>query len=214
MISQALWADPSGASFYAYDGGITYSLEILYQRQPPPNQLWQFTPSGNSGNWTQVGSPASSNFTTLVRGYTGIYTSGGGLGFALGGIQRSGATAALAPGDIPRRITSIPGMVLYNMTSSSWYNVSAAGYTQNGVAADGAAHFVPSYGPAGLVFVFGGTVMGGTLPGTDSVSIFDPISQQWSTQQVSGTKPSPVVNPCVVGVLGDDNTYEVRHNQS
>ena len=171
----------------------------------PPNQLWQFAPSGNSGNWSQISPPASSNFTTLVRGVRAIYASGGGLGFALGGHQSKGTSTGLT-GFVP-----IPGMVMYNTTSQEWYNVSASGYSNSGVTLDGAAHFVPSFGPAGLLFVFGGTVSEDVLPGTDSVSMFDPISQQWSFQKVSGTKPSPVVSPCVVGVQGDDKTYEVSH---
>lgn len=203
LVSQALWVDPSGTSFYAYDGGLSYELPIP---EAPPNQLWQFTPSGNSGNWSQVGPPASSNFTTLVRGYAGIYTSGGGLGFALGGVE-NGATTNSFQGT--GGLASIPGMVMYNLTSQEWYNISASGYSNSGVATQGAAHFVPSFGPAGLLFIFGGSVANETLIGTDSVSIFDPFSQQWSSQEVSGTKPSPVVDPCVVGVQGDNNTYEI-----
>lgn len=208
LVSQALWVDPSGTSFYAYDGGLSYELPIP---EAPPNQLWQFTPSGNSGNWSQVGPPASSNFTTLVRGYAGIYTSGGGLGFALGGVE-NGATTNSFQGT--GGLASIPGMVMYNLTSQEWYNISASGYSNSGVATQGAAHFVPSFGPAGLLFIFGGSVANETLIGTDSVSIFDPFSQQWSSQEVSGTKPSPVVDPCVVGVQGDNNTYEVRYNHN
>ena len=167
--------------------------------------------SGKSGDWSLVGPPASSNFTTLIRGYFGIYTSGGGLGFALGGIENTATNKAFEvnSGSFP-----IPGMVMYNITSQDWYNVSASGYSHDGVAMNGAAHFVPSFGPAGLLFVFGDSVANGTLPGTDGVSIFDPISQQWSSQEVSGAKPSSVLSPCVVGAQGDNNTYEVKNDRN
>ena len=79
---------------------------------------------------------------------------------------------------------------------------------------NGAAQFVPSFGPAGLLFVFEGSVFNNILPGTDSVSIFDPISQQWSSQEVTGAKPSPVLSPCVVGAQGDNNTYEVKNDRN
>ncbi len=204
-----MWIDSAeGESFYAYNGGRSFSVPFSSQPSLPPNQLWQFTPSGNSGNWSLVNPPASSNFTDLVRGYSGIYADGGGFGFALGGMENKATTQALEFSDasIP-----IPGLVMYNDSSQKWYNVSASGYSHSGVALDGAAHFVPSFGPAGLLFIFGGTVAKGTAPGTDTVSMFDPLSQQWSSQEVSGTTPDPVVHTCVVGVKGDDDTYEVSY---
>ena len=210
LIAQALWVDPSGTSFYAFDGGISYSIALSAQPPTPPNELWQFNPSGMSGNWSLVDTPAWSNFTTLIRGYKGIYTSGAGMGFALGGLENSATNNAIED----ESSSQISGMVMYNITSGDWYNVSASGYTYDGVAQNGVAHFVPSFGPAGLLFVFGGRVANSILPGTDSVSIFDPISQQWSSQEVSGAKPSSALSPCVVGAQGDNNTYEVMKNRN
>ena len=210
MVGQALWADPAGTSFYAFDGGISWTLPSYELPPPPPNELWQFTPSGNSGHWSLVDPLASSNFTGVIRGYYGIYAVGAGLGFALGGLETRATTTAI--NDESQLL--IPGMVMYNITSRSWYNLSALGYSDGGVAANGAAQFVPSFGPAGLLFVFGGSVASNILPETDSVSIFDPISQQWSWQEVSGAKPFSVINPCVVGAQGDNNTYEVNNVRS
>ena len=210
LISQALWVDSSGTSFYAFDGGLSYLLQLHEQPPPGPNQLWQFTPSGRSGDWSLVGPPATSNFTSLVRGYYGIYTYGAGMGFALGGMEGAATNNAIEAGTS----VLIPGMVMYNITSEDWYNVSASGYSYGGSAMDGAAQFVPPFGPAGLLFVFGGSVANGVLPGTDRVSIFDPTSQQWSWQEVSGATPSSVLSPCVVGARGDNNTYEVKNDRN
>lgn len=84
---------------------------------------------------------------------------------------------------------------------------------------------MPSFGPAGLLFVFGGTTTIYTAttitpdPTANSVLsplafstlyMYDPQSQQWSTQEASGDIPLPVLNPCVTGLAGDDGTYEVR----
>ena len=204
LVSQALWVDSSEESFYSYNGGKSYSLQVVDQPPLIGNQLWQFTPSGSSGSWKQAAAPSSSNFSELSRGINGIYTSGDGVGFALGGGENA-ATGAPVGGDFIQS----PGMVMFNSTSLQWYNVSASGYSQGGIANNGAAQFVPSYGPAGLLLIFGGTVANSFLPGFDSVSIFDPSSQQWGSQRTSGTIPVPVINPCVVGVEGDDNTYEV-----
>lgn len=204
LILQALWEDPSGSSFYAYDGGISYALPFSEQPAPPANELWHFTPSGGSGAWSQMGELASSNFTTLQRCWGGYYASGGGLGFALGGHQDT--ATGLAHG-----WSNPPGLVIYNFTSMEWFNLSATGYSFDGSAQSGAAHFVPGYGDAGLLFIFAGVVgiHSDYLPRLDSVSMFDPTSRQWASQQTSGTVPMPVTNPCVVGVQGDNNTYEV-----
>ena len=210
LVSQALWVDTAGTSFYAFDGGVSYSLPPYELPPPPPNELWKFTPSGSSGGWSLVNPLASSNFTRLIRGYGGIYASSAGLGFALGGYESIGTSNSISSGsEFP-----IPGMVIYNFTSQNWYNLSALGYSDGGVAAHGAAQFVPSFGPSGLLFVFGGSVAGNILPGTDSISIFEPMSQQWSSQEVSGDKPSSVVSSCVVGAQGDNNTYEVYNDRS
>lgn len=207
LVSQALWVDTAGTSFYAFDGGVSWALPSYELPPPPPNELWQFTPSGNSGHWSLMDPLASSNFNGLIRGYHGIYASSAGLGFALGGIENAATTNETGA-------SRIPGMVMYNITSQNWYNVSASGYSPDGVAMDGAAQYVPSFGPAGLLFVFGGSLANKIFPGTDEVSIFEPISQQWSSQEVSGAKPSPVLSPCVVGAQGDNNTYEVMNDRN
>lgn len=147
-MSQVLWNDPSDSSFYAYDGGLSYAIAL---GDPPPNQLWQFKPAGSSGAWSQIGQSASSNFTSLSRVQSQIYASGGGLGFALGGLQNP------ATGN-PQGTVDTPGMVIYNFTSREWFNVSTTGYSYNGIAMDGAGIFVPSFGPAGLFFVLAGLI--------------------------------------------------------
>ncbi|KAG8534294.1 uncharacterized protein KY384_001138 [Bacidia gigantensis] len=205
-LNQALWTDVSKESFYAYDGSVSGSIPFSQQPAPPSNQLWQFTPSGNSGAWSQISPPALSNFSSLVRRTNGIYASGGDLGFALGGYQNSGTnTVYQSLGDYYEP----PGLTVYNTTSQQWLNVSSAGYSNNGVCSEGTAHFVSMFGSAGLFLVLGGKVANGVLPGFDTVSIFDPTSQQWAVQEVSGSKPAPVFSHCAVGVAGDNDTYEI-----
>ncbi len=106
-------------------------------------------------------------------------------------------------------------MVIYNSTSQDWYNVSAVGYSEQGTSMYGVVQFVPSFGPAGLLFVLGGEVSGpgtyngGPLLSFDSVSIYDPVAQSWQQQTASGYKPPPCRDACVVGLQGDSDTYEV-----
>ncbi|KAL6721484.1 hypothetical protein ACLMJK_000588 [Lecanora helva] len=211
LASQTLWVDPSETFLYAYGGGISHfypqssTLAYPFNNTPPINQILKLVPSGDSGTWSQLDSPSTSNFSTLVRSRAAITASGGELGFALGGVMSASTTSSIPSSWVP-----VPGLVMYNMTSQEWYNISDIDYAYVGGAADGAAHFVPSFGYNGLLFIFGGTVANGTtLPSTDSLWIFDPSTQRWSSQEVSGTKPSQAVSPCVVGAQGDNNTYEI-----
>lgn len=109
----------------------------------------------------------------------------------------------------------VPGLVVYNESSQQWWNISTGGedgYTYMGTAREGAAHFVPTFGPEGLLFVFGGFANEDTLMPFDEAYMFEPVSQRWRKQQVTGTPPAPASGQCVVGVQGDNGTYEVsRH---
>lgn len=41
------------------------------------------------------------------------------------------------------------------------------------------------------------------------LSIFEPVSKQWQTQLVTGNPPECTESQCVVGVQGDNGTYEI-----
>lgn len=173
--------------------------------------MWQFTPDGSSGSWSPASILHSHQFEALSRTRQSIYGYGNGLGFALGGLE--GASID------PDESWAVPGMVVYNTTSQEWHNVSSQ-YTESGFATNGAAHFVPSFGPEGLLFVLGG------VTGPDMVTsqpelgqyismanawMYEPVSQEWHAQQVTGESPVQLASPCVVGVEGE-SSYEVRNN--
>ena len=208
LITQVLWSDGSGTSFYANSGGINFAGNPDDLPDKPSNELWKFTPSDNQGTWDLIGPKSTGNFTNLVRNYNGIYVSGAGLGFSLGGVENSATNDTIFDDDF----IATPGVVMFNTSAESQerYNVSSTGYSQTGVAINGAGHFVPSFGPNGLLVVLGGYIDDQeTLAGFDFVSMFEPTLQQWATQAASGSKPTPLHNPCVVGAQGDNGTYEV-----
>ena len=208
MVDQeALWLDVDGKTFYAYNGGYSYSVQIS-EEAPLSNQLWQFTPSGSYGSWELFAPDPTANFSLLARAQAGLYASGSGLGFALGGSENAGTEYAWNAGGM-----NIPGMIMYNSSTLQWLNISSTGYSYDGSATNGAAQFVPDFGPEGLLFVFGGYAASNLVP-FDTAFMFEPTTQQWRTQKVSGTPPSPVANPCVVGIAGDKGTYEVSRPRS
>ena len=110
-------------------------------------------------------------------------------------------------------------MVVYNTTSQEWHNVTSK-YTENqGRVTNGAAHFVPSFGPEGLLVVVGGITAYNidiTLPDpgvyvsiTNGLYMYEPVSQEWHAQQVTGEPPEQLASHCMVGVQGD-SSYEAR----
>ena len=205
---EALWQDAGGKAFYAYDGATSNAFDV--QNPPSSNTLYQFLPDGAGfGAWSVVPAPANTNFSQLSRAFGAAYTSGNGLGFALGGLQNSQTIAGY-----PFDAVAQAGLVIYDTSSEQWNNVSALGYSSDGTSTGAAAQFVPNFGPSGLLFVLEGQVNGGrTYVSTASVNIFDPVSRQWKTQEVTGTPPPSSVQSCVVGAQGDNATYEVSSDR-
>ena len=104
----------------------------------------------------------------------------------------------------------IPGLVIFDTNSQEWFNVSSTGYSWSGTSVSGAADFVPSFGAKGLLFVLGGAANSDTaLVPFDTVSIYNHATQVWQTQKVIGDLPHLSSEPCVVGMPGDNGTYEV-----
>ena len=199
-----LWADHSNTSFYAYggvNGGPGGEIAI------PPNELWEFMPSGGSGSWSQVQLTAQSeNFTSLMRTIFAVDTSGNGIGFSLGGLLAESSDYGKVP---------VEGMVVYNSSSQIWYNASAP-IDSSGTLVRGAAHFIPPFGPEGLAIFLAGGAPGTDVNPTDSllttavVSIYEPISAQWRTLPVTGSSPPPNEGACIAGAQGENGTYEVK----
>ncbi len=144
-----------------------------------------------------------------------------------------------------------PGLVMFNSSSQEWSNLSSTGYSYYGFTSNSMAHFMPTFGTAGLFLVFGGyTTKDEQMVPFQSISMYDPITQEWqsqvsqrwveefsqtnfrhyaalrdiatliadprrlltllpSLQQASGDIPGIRECGCVVGVEGDDGTYEV-----
>ena len=212
---EALWADPSGKSFYAYDGELSfwYGGSSI----PPPNQLWEFSSSdgGGSGQWSQISISPASNFSSLVRTIASSNSFSGELGFAMGGLQRGRTDDQVTAG--------VPGMTIFNMSSTEWYNVSTAVVTSDSTTVFGSAQYVPYFGPSGLFITLGGlaTDVGFVTDDEEStsswfplnnISMYEPSSQTWRSQMTTGEAPQGLSRTCVVGTEGDDNTYEVSQD--
>ena len=204
--SEGLWVDALNRSFYAYGGVVSNTVSDT--SAPPNSPLWQFTPSGGSGNWSIVPiTQQSSNFSLLDRTWDGAYASGNGLGFSLGGIEV-----------VPTTGPPVPNMIVYNSSTQVWRNTTLF---DDGVDTyvQGAALFIPSFGPQGLLAVIAGGQPNANGDGSDvrtttTVSLFEPLSGLWKTVAVTGSPPHACYQPCLAGAKGDNGTYEVQENNT
>lgn len=213
-----LWADPSNESFYTYNGEVA---ELSYNIDPPANELWKFTPSGNSGTWSNPGVSAASKLTDLVRVQRAASAFGDGVGYALGGYQnwRTTTNAPFYDGWKVLSGDTIPvsGMVAYDMAAGSWSNITSATFTESGSFVDGQLQYLPGYGAAGLLIPLGGATSTAltaddgrtTVNDFTTLSMYDVASGTWHTQKTSGEYPQGRVSFCSVGVQGDNGTFEV-----
>ena len=214
----AIWAATSGDSFYSYNGewdgsgfnGKWDGSSFNDSFGPSVSDLTENTLLYGSLNnnsllvsWSVAPPRGDSNFTDLRRVSRALYASGGGWGFALGGVQNNNTEVNRTS------VQPVPGLVMFNTTTQEWLNVSTTGYSMSGNSSDGCAHFVPSFGAAGLLFAMGGW-NDGNMPTMEYISYLDIASQQWFSQATSGDKPPSVRNACVIGRPGDNNTHEVR----
>jgi hypothetical protein len=212
VINKAnLWRDINNNSFYSYNGDKTSIPFGAGLADPPPNQLWQFTPSGDSGTWT---GPFTSNDLTLVRISNAAATTGNGIGYALGGYQ-NWKTSKTFDADRTAAYPN-PYLISYDTSSQTWSNRSIVGLPGTGTTWNGELQFVPNFGTKGLLIALGGqtsaissVVVGPTAISYASVSLYDPTQGEWHQQNTSGSIPEARANTCIVGVQGDSGTYEI-----
>ena len=138
-------------TLYQYDGSKSGAFPGWYYTAPTTNQFWQFTPSGAGGDWQQISTTPSSGFLELTEVSQAYTASANGIGFALGGVL-SDASYQGYDDQYYSTWRRVPGMVMYNSSSSEWYNASSSDFSYHGLAHDGSAVYVPNFGPEGLLF--------------------------------------------------------------
>jgi len=203
----SFWPDDSGSSVHAFGGERSFALDSNVSAP----QSWQFTPDGlGGGSWNSQAS--SSAFSSLVQPAGGLQTFGHGVGLYLGGHLSS----RTYPQSTISYFQPVPGLIMFNMTSNSWQNITAVGYNQNQTAHQGTAQFVPGIGANGVFIFLGGQTSSPTdwtefepLVSMNDLVVFDPSSQKWYHQQATGDIPEPRIRACVVGAQGDNGTYEM-----
>ena len=72
-------------------------------------------------------------------------------------------------------------------------------------------HFVPNFGPKGMLLVLGGVTTDGTFgfPSFDTIPVFDLDSKQWYNQSTSGEAPAGRGEHCVAVKASVNQSYEI-----
>lgn len=163
---------------YAYGGWFSSLSDPSYQGPLPPETLWAFVPNSTYGTWQDFNQSTDPVFDNITRPSFGSATSGAIGGFGLVGYefdQGSPKTESLTS-PVPS-----PGLQFYNFTARSWYNNSGDGYTPYGTSVYAGAIYIPTWGTAGLVAIFGGQttsnrtnfVDGSNYLSMSNISLFD-----------------------------------------
>ncbi|GKT47929.1 Kelch repeat-containing protein [Colletotrichum spaethianum] len=200
MMRQAIFTDNSSNSFYIWGGTRRATL------------LWKFDADGSGGgSWSPKHTDDLNSFTRLTRSQGGAYVSTPDSGFYFGGYA-SRYTSQNPEGPVPGYL-----QFNYTATDQEWTNHTEAPYSIYGTVVGASAHYVPNYGPNGLLMIFGG---GSDVPGRaqsknrgwldfGKIYFMDPLTKKWYSQKTSGNAPGARMWHCTVGALSQNNTYEI-----
>jgi hypothetical protein len=106
-------------------------------------------------------------------------------------------------------------MIKYNFTTKALTNESVQSVYMAGENEMGGMHFVPTYGPQGILVTLGGDQVGKVKAGSDAllnmtyVQVFDPAQGKWYEQKTTGYIPKARKEFCVAGAASTNKTYEI-----
>lgn len=205
-----------GTTSYQNTSGLNYTSPT-----PDTYALWSYNTS--SAAWD----PHDVTSAVPTRPYNGFTAESAakGLGFWINGDVDSGSSvAASALGSYNERFQ--PGMLLFDFTQPTPNVTNTTGPPWGDPRVGGLAHYVPNYGPEGVLIAFGGGSspaeaqsssgdQGQYAPMTD-IWVWD-VSQRhqsggggWYMQPASGDIPPAREDSCAVGFAAPDNSsYQV-----
>jgi hypothetical protein len=204
---QAIWTDQEAGEFYVWCGAW------LGGKHMTENELWKFTVDGTGGGtWALEVASNSAMFKGLTQSDYTVFANTPDTGFAIGGMATGWTDKGRAKNQ------AIPGMVAFNMKKKLWYNGTTSFSPVHTIAA-GSAHYIPDFGPDGLVMV-----LGGYAPLVDEVldwavmesynlrnlTFFNPQTKEVYWQAATGDIPdNPRTQFCLTGFRNPDGGYEM-----
>lgn len=205
--NQDLWTDHEAGVFYVFGGKWIWGYNMT------DNKLWKFTPDAQGGGTWSVEPPANPDLLRVLHpGEFGVAVNTADRGFIIGGIA-SGWT------EYNRRVSNVlGGMVAYDFKTKVWQNGTDA-FSPFSTLAGAQAQYLPTYGPNGLVMVFGG-VSHPLAPAADwttapphdfsNLTFFDPVTKRQYWQVATGEPPTyPRTAFCATSFQNRDGGYEM-----
>jgi hypothetical protein len=171
---RAFWVDESTSTIHTFGGENSW----ITGDKPSKPTPWYFHADGEGGGlWGEDEEDSHAVFSSLVQPAAGLHTFDNGLGWYFGGhlVEKTWPS---------RSWYSVPGLITYNFSSNEWSNQSSSGYGDL-VPHYGVAEYVPSWGPAGLLVMFGGQdstdpEMNHNNPRSfQNITIYEPQSGKW-----------------------------------
>ena len=204
-----LFIDPSGTSFYSWNGRVSTARPDDVEPIPPPANLWQFTPSGDAGSWSIVNQP---NLKRVVRAAS---TQGNDTAYILGGFGDWRTDGDYKNDNALRHQAG--GLLSYEFGSQTWTNHSIEGLAPSGWSFDAHLHYLEGLDREGLLLAMGGATAppGNNRQGDESlipfdyVTLYDTDTEEWYNQSTTGDIPARRYTACSVGAAGDNGTFEV-----
>ena len=205
LNNPSLWYDEKEDIFYSGFAG----WNSIYGDHPLPSppSLWTFKPDGTgNGAWNELLNSSSSIWGSLTRPSTPLMAYGSNTALVLGGTNK--------PYEYPSPGNLLGGMVQFHTESQSFTNSSAFCCNATSGVDRGGMHYVPSFGSEGLFVAMGGQngISNNNFAGLidfGTVSVFDPVKQEWWNQTTTGSKPTPRIQFCTAGVNSTNGTYEM-----
>ncbi|KAK3358666.1 hypothetical protein B0T25DRAFT_72766 [Lasiosphaeria hispida] len=201
-----LWADHARKTLYSWGGKWQFGANMK------KTELWKFLADGSGGGKWSTEQPSNpSRFNELVPAEFIAFATVNNTGYAIGG-QASGWTQLYRGSN-----QAIPGMLSYNFDTREWTNETDRSPFHT--LAQASAHYVPTFGPGGVVMV-----MGGSMPDVDrapsianspaqdfqNLTFFDPAASKTYWQVATGEiPPSPRSEFCSAGWQNTDGGYEI-----
>ncbi|KAL8997794.1 MAG: hypothetical protein Q9169_003043 [Polycauliona sp. 2 TL-2023] len=95
------------------------------------------------------------------------------------------------------------------MRDQKFTNSSATDFNANGTGVSGHMHFVPAFGPDGLLMILGGNNNSDHQYSFDAITLYDTATRRWFNQTTVGNVPKGRQDFCVAGVSSAEGTYEI-----
>lgn len=145
----------------------------------------------------------------LTRPNAALAATVDGTGFILGGMENSHSSYAT---ENMTGTIGLEGVVAFNMTSNQWSNSTMPSDMVRPLGKNGVLASVPNFGPAGLLLAMGMGAVNQDPLSFETITVYEPLNRTWHNQTATGNIPKGRDKACMVGVQGDNGTYEMYVN--